>query len=575
MAAVEKPADAEQAAARARYERDELLAISRALSSERDIRKLLDLILFKSRQITGADAGSVYVLEAAEVDEVDEVNEVKSTGEADTVDRSSPPVPEPREILRRRSAALGSGKSGNTTLHFMLSQNDSMTVDFQELRLKVDGSSIAGKTALGGRPINIPDLGSSTPADIEGLTHNRTFDQKTGYEARSMLTVPMTSAMGDVIGVIQLINKKREPAKKLQKPSDFADQVVPFDHSSEEMALALASQAGVSLENAILYDEIRRLFESFVDASVTAIESRDPTTSGHSRRVATLSVALAEKVDAVTAGPLAGLHFSRDDLRQIEYAGMLHDFGKVGVREHVLVKAKKLYDWQLSAVSMRFRYVRKSMEAEALRRKVSVFESGTADVQAALSAIDADLGARMAILDECWRLVLAADEPTLMDRPALARLMEIANLTYADEAGNAQPYLTPDELVALQVPRGSLTADERQQIQRHVDHTIAFLRTIPWGRTLYNVPHIAGAHHELLDGSGYPKRLRGAEIPVEARMLTIADIFDALTASDRPYKSAVPVGRALGILEGEVKAGKCDGDLFRLFVEAEVYKRVL
>jgi response regulator RpfG family c-di-GMP phosphodiesterase len=341
------------------------------------------------------------------------------------------------------------------------------------------------------------------------------------------------------------------------------------------MALALASQAGVSLENAILYDEIRRLFESFVDASVTAIESRDPTTSGHSRRVATLSVALAEKVDAVTVGPLSAMHFSRDDLRQLEYAGMLHDFGKVGVREHVLVKAKKLYDWQLASVSMRFRFVRKSMEVEAFRAKLAFFQSGGAGVQDAMAAIDADLGARTAAVDECWRLVLAADEPTLTDRPALARLMELANLTYVDELGTAQPYLTQDELLALQVLRGSLTADERQQIQRHVDHTIAFLRTIPWGRTLHNVPHIAGAHHELLDGSGYPKSLRGAEIPVEARMLTITDIFDALTASDRPYKSAVPVGRALGILEGEVKAGKCDGDLFRLFVEAEVYKRVL
>jgi HD-GYP domain-containing protein (c-di-GMP phosphodiesterase class II) len=563
MASGEKPADTKQTAARARYERDELLAISRALSSERDIRKLLDLILFKSRQITGADAGSVYVLEAAE---------------AAQSGQSSLQVPLPREVQRRQSVALGGGKSGSTTLHFMLSQNDSMAVDFQEFKLKVDGTSIAGKTVLGGLPINIPDLGSialADPSEIDGLTHNRSFDQQTGYQARSMLTVPMTSAMGDVIGVIQLINKKREPAKKLLAPDDFTTQVVPFDGRAEEMALALASQAGVSLENAILYDEIRRLFESFVDASVTAIESRDPTTSGHSRRVATLSVTLAEKVDAVSAGPLAETRFSRDDLRQLEYAGMLHDFGKVGVREHVLVKAKKLYDWQRAAVSMRFRYLRKAMEAEALRRKLAIFESGGSGASEALSAIDVDLGARLAILDECWQLVLSADEPTLMERPALARLMEIGSLTYLDESGSAQPYLTPDELLALQVPRGSLTASERQQIQSHVDHTIAFLRTIPWGRSLHNVPHIAGAHHELLDGSGYPKRLRGDQIPVEARMLTIADIFDALTASDRPYKSAVPVERALAILDGEVKAGKCDGDLFRLFVEAEVYKRVL
>jgi len=579
MASGERPADTKQTAARARYERDELLAISRALSSERDSRKLLDLILFKSRQITGADAGSVYVIEAAEAESTPSDANGNASSQPSSQVGSQVPLP----IARRRSVALGGGKNGSTMLHFMLSQNDSMAVDFQEFKLKVDGTSIAGQTVLGARPINIPDildLGSRVPTDVEGVTHNRTFDQTTGYQARSMLTVPMTSAMGDVIGVIQLINKKREPAKKLLKASDFTNEVVPFDSRAEEMALALASQAGVSLENAILYDEIRRLFESFVDASVTAIESRDPTTSGHSRRVATLTVALAEKVDAVSEGPLADTRFSRDDLRQLQYAGMLHDFGKVGVREHVLVKAKKLYGWQRDAVAMRFRYVRKSMEAEALRQKLTVFESagaesGGAGAREALSAIDADLGARMATLDECWQLVLAADEPTLMERPALVRLMQIGNLTYVDETGAAQPYLTQDEVLALQVPRGSLTTDERQQIQRHVDHTIAFLRTIPWGRTLHNVPHIAGAHHELLDGSGYPNSLRGDQIPVEARMLTIADIFDALTASDRPYKSAVPVARALGILEGEVKAGKCDGDLFRLFVEAEVYKRVL
>ena len=562
MASGGKPADTEVAAAQARYERDELLAISRAISSERDIHKLLDLILLKSRQITGADAGSVYVVEGAEAE-----------APADANGRGSLRMPMPR--MQRRSAALGERKGRNTTLHFMLSQNDSMAVDFQEFTLKVDASSIAGKTVLGGQPINISDLGSLVPTDIEGLTHNRSFDRQTGYQARSMLTVPMTSAMGDVIGVIQLINKKREPRKKLQTSADFTTEVVPFDSRAEEMALALAAQAGVSLENAILYDEIRRLFESFVDASVTAIEARDPTTSGHSRRVATLAVALAEKVDAVSVGPLADLHFSRDDLRQLEYAGVLHDFGKVGVREQVLVKAKKLYDWQLAVVSMRFRFVRKSMEAEALQRKLALFQSGASAMQEELTAIDSDLAARLALMDECWRLVLAANEPAVLDRPALARLAEIANLTYLDEAGNAQPYLTSDEMSALQVPRGSLTADERLQIQSHVDHTIAFLRTIPWGRTLHDVPRIAGAHHELLDGSGYPKGLHADAIPIEARMLTIADIFDALTASDRPYKAAVPVARALGILENDVKAGRCDGDLFRIFVDAEIYRRVL
>ena len=547
----------EEAAARARYERDQLLEISRALSSERDINKLLGLILLKSRQITGADAGSVYVLEPAD----------------DSGDGSAP-SPATRSGARRRGTLLDITSESSAVLHFMLSQNDSLAVDFQEFRLKVDASSIAGKAVLSRRPINIPDSSALTASDKGGLVHNRSFDEKTGYQAHSMLTVPMTSAMGDVMGVIQLINKKREPGSKLQRPEDFAAQVIPFDRRAEEMALALASQAGVSLENAILYDEIRRLFEGFVDASVTAIESRDPTTSGHSRRVATLAVALAEKVDAVGEGPLAPVHFSRDELRQLEYAGVLHDFGKVGVREHVLVKAKKLYDWQLAAVSMRCRYIRKALEAEALQAKLGLSQTGTAAPER-LAAVEQGLARRLAEVDECWRVVVAANEPTVLEGPVLARLIELAKLTYADEDGQVQPYLTGDELAALQVPRGSLTPDERLQIQSHVEHTVAFLRTIPWGRTLRRIPRIAGAHHELLDGSGYPKQMRGDAIPVEARLLTIADIFDALTAADRPYKAAVPTSRALAILESEVRAGKCDADLFRVFVEAEIWKRVM
>jgi HD-GYP domain-containing protein (c-di-GMP phosphodiesterase class II) len=572
MALPEMPGPEIDVERRARYEREELLAISRALSSERDIRKLLDLILLKSRQITGADAGSVYVVEPADGEAPAGAATDGARWRSRAAQRDGRGQAEGDQGIPGRA---GQAKRAAARLHFMLSQNDSMAVNFRELILPVDESSIAGKAVLSRRPINIASLGTLAAADAPGLFHNRSFDEQTGYQAHSMLTVPMLSAVGDVIGVIQLINKKRDPLAKLAGEKDFADQVVPFDARAEEMALALASQAGVSLENAILYDEIRRLFESFVDASVTAIEARDPTTSGHSRRVATLTVALAEKVDALGEGPLASVHFSRDDLRQIEYAGVLHDFGKVGVREQVLVKARKLYDWQLEAIGQRFRYLGKSLEAQALSRKLALFEKGERAGTPAFLCIDAELAEQTAFLDQGWRSVLAANQPSVMEEPVLARLRDLAAGSYLDENGAKQPYLTEEELTALEVPRGSLTADERLQIQSHVDHTIAFLRTIPWGRSLRNVPSIAGAHHELLDGTGYPRRLRGEDIPIESRMLTIADIFDALTASDRPYKAAVPIARALDIVASEVKAGKCDADLFRLFVDAEVYKVVL
>jgi len=521
---------------RFRYEVAELLAASRALSSERDAKKLLALILEKTRQVTGADAGSVYVLE------------------------DDP------------AATLGTRRPPEKRLHFMLSQNDSLKIDFQEFTLIVDEKSIVGKSVLTAKPINIPDLYSAS----HGFQHNRSFDEKTGYRARSMLTVPMLSAENVVIGVIQLINKKRVPARKLAKPEDFDTEVVPFDDRSEEFALALASQAGLSLENAMLYEEIKDLFEGFVDASVQAIESRDPTTSGHSRRVATLSVELATRVDAVGEGPFRDVRFSPTTLKQLEYAGVLHDFGKVGVREKVLVKAKKLYEEDRQKIWLRFAYIRKTLQADSAERKLRLaMELGRDELAARFADADAELARKVAELDGAWAFINKANEPTVLEEGGLERLVEIGQLVYLGPDGEAKPYIEREEVAALQVRRGSLTDVERVEIESHVVHTYNFLKKIPWGKRFADVPRIAGAHHEYLNGGGYPRHLPAADIPVESRIMTIADIFDALTASDRPYKKAVPIDRALGIIESEVKAGKCDPGLFKIFVEGEVYKKVL
>ncbi len=514
----------------------QLVATSRALASERDIGKLLALILESCRQVTGADAGSVYVIEDEDAD--------------------GNPVPK--------------------RLRFMLSQNDSIKIDFKEFTLPVDDKSIVGQAALTGQPINVADLarpgtGGRTPT----YTHNRSFDDKTGYRARSMLTVPLTSATGEVIGVVQLINKKRDPGQPL-RPGRFDEDVVPFDQRAEELAAAWAAQAGVSLENARLQEEIRNLFDGFVDASVIAIESRDPTTSGHSRRVATLSVDLAKQVDGLGDGPFAAVKFDQTRLNQIEYAAVLHDFGKVGVRERVLVKAKKLYEEDRRAIALRFSFIKKALEVEHVERKLRVaLELAKEDLPARFAEIDADLGRRMDEVDDSLAFVNRANEPTLLDQGDFQRLVEIAGMTYMAPNGELRPYLERDEVAALQVRRGSLTDVERVEIERHVVHTFNFLRTIPWGKRYADVPRIAAAHHEYLNGSGYPHRLPATEIPIESRIMTIADIFDALTASDRPYKKAVPVDKALAIIEGEVKAGKCDDGLFRVFVESEVYKKVL
>jgi HD-GYP domain-containing protein (c-di-GMP phosphodiesterase class II) len=523
-------------AERYRYELGELIAISRALSSERDISKLLGLILEKSRYVTGADAGSVYIVEGQGLN--------------------------PRE----------------RTLHFMVSQNDSLQIDFREFTLPIDDKSIVGRAVISRQLINIPDLYQLDEPDKNpwGFRHDKQFDRKTGYQGRSMLTVPMINQRDEVIGVIQLINKRRDGAPKLTTPQSFTDWVVPFDKRSEELSSTLASQAGISLENTLLYEDIRKLFEGFVNASVTAIESRDPTTSGHSKRVATLTVGLAEMVDRETTGPFHGVHFTADHLKEIEYAGLLHDFGKVGVREKVLVKAKKLYEPDRDLLLQRFDFIRKSLEADGLRKKLDlVAKDGPAAAERRFAELDEESRAKIADLDGYFAFILKSNEPTIMPEGSFEKLVEIARLSYTDARGAEQPYLSSAEVSALKLPRGSLTSEERLEIESHVVHTYNFLENIPWGRRLGGIPQIAGSHHERLDGSGYPRGLKSDEIRVETRMMSIADIFDALTASDRPYKKAVPVDKALDIIRYEVKEGKCDGELFRIFVEAKVWHRVL
>jgi HD-GYP domain-containing protein (c-di-GMP phosphodiesterase class II) len=382
----------------------------------------------------------------------------------------------------------------------------------------------------------------------------------------------MISAEDDVIGVIQLINKKRDPKKKLGKPEDTAEEVVPFDQRSEDLLATLASQASIALENALLYDEIRKIFDGFVRASVQAIEQRDPTTSGHSFRVAQFSNGLAQAVDAVTSGIYKDSKFSRRELKELEYASLLHDFGKIGVREEILVKAKKLYPQQLDGIRARFDYVLLQIEKERFERKLQAMQQGGGGSD--LAAIDQQLDARKAEIDQAWAVVTASNEPTVLKEGEFTKIMDLGQRTYVDACGHVQPLLTEPEVTSLQVTKGSLNDAEIDQIRSHVVHTKDFLTRIPWGKNFANIPEIAGAHHEKLNGRGYPRGLPGDLIPLPSKIMTIADIFDALTARDRPYKKAMPLDRALAILGFEVKDNHIDGELVRIFTEAEVWKAV-
>ncbi|MBL8741350.1 MAG: GAF domain-containing protein [Myxococcales bacterium] len=510
---------------RYRYELGELIEIAKAISTEREIDKLLDLILEKSRFITGADAGSFYVVEGDD--------------------------PDP---LRR-------------TLRFKLTQNDSIAFDWREFSVPVSARSMSGYVALHKSSLNIADVYELPPRSPFGF--DPSFDAKIGYRTKSMLCAPLLSRSGDVIGVIQLINKKRDVERKLRGPEDTLEMVVPFDERSEELLMTLASQAGIALENAILYAEISRMLEGFVRASVEAIEQRDPTTSGHSRRVADLTVGLARAVERAGGEQYRNVRWTKDDLRELEYASLLHDFGKIGVREEVLVKAKKLFAHEIENIRLRFDFAIRTAETDVLRRKLLMLERGAPPAE--LAMLDEELAIRRAEIESAYDAILAANEPTVLKGGDFARIEAIAREAFTGMDGVARPMLSAEEVKCLSVMRGSLTPSEIDEVRTHVVHTFEFLSQIPWGKQFRKVALIAGAHHERLNGTGYPNRWQADEIPLQSKMMSISDIFDALTASDRPYKRAVPVERALDILHLEVKDQHIDPGLLSVFIEAKVW----
>ena len=511
---------------RSDYVLRELLEIGKSLNSFKDLDVLLSVILEKSRQMIGADAGSIYMVEG----------------------HQSP--------------------AEERTLHFILMQNDSIKCDSERFQIPVSMKSIAGAAALLKRSINIPDV-RHLPADVP-YTYNNSVEETTGYRTISMLTVPMINQEGTVMGIIQLINKKKNPSVKLVSPTDFDKEVIPMDEAGCDLIETLASQAGIAMENARLYAEIKRIFSGFVKASVHAIEQRDPTTSGHSFRVAALTRELARVVSAQKDGRFKDVQFTEEEIREIETAALLHDFGKVGVREEVLVKAKKLYPQNREVIRTRIDFIRTSIENDHLQRRLSMLEEGTPVEE--LAILDDARRRAVADIDECWRIINAANEPTVLNAGDFAKVEEVAERTFFDVNGKRRHYLEPEEVKALLVAKGSLTAEELDEIRSHAAHTISFLERIPWGVTMKNIPKFAGCHHEKLDGSGYPNRLTDKEIPLPSKIMAVADIYDALTAADRPYKKAVPLDKAFQILDFEVNDNHIDAELVALFRKYEVYR---
>lgn len=511
------------------HELHEVSQIGQALATERQHDKLLSLILTKAKEISLADSGSLYLVE------------------------TNPITKEKR-------------------LRFKLS---SLNLDnTEEFTIPIDHNSIAGYVAQTGQEVNLVD--AYHPPQDASYAINKSFDRATGYRTKSMLVFPMKNQKDETIGVLQLINRKPSMSLKLKGPQHIEEVVLPFDDNTLELISSIAGQAAVSIENNTLYKDIQRLFEGFVTASVTAIESRDPTTSGHSARVAELTVGLAEALNHIPNGPYGEWQFSEQQMLELRYASLLHDFGKVGVREKVLVKEKKLYPYDLDLIKSRFDFIKRTMQYETSQKKLRyIMEQDRQATLAELEYFDKEEQTLLRQIDNYLETIIKANEPTVMAEGGFDMIMQIAQNMYKDITGIDRPYITHDEATILSIRKGSLDRREREEIESHVTHTFKFLSQIPWTNELKRVPEIAYAHHEKLNGGGYPNGLTIEEIPLQSKIMTIADIFDSLTAADRPYKKAVPSAKALDILQYEVNDNHIDPHLYQIFLEAKIYERIL
>lgn len=500
-----------------------LTKIGISLSNERDFTKLLRDILYSAREIAQADGGSVYL-----------------------VDKDN--------------------KGNPINLRFKVS---AMDLNSTEFIMPINKESIAGYVAATGKQLNIQDA-YHLPPGVE-YRFNKEYDKIKNYHTKSMLTVPMKNHRDEVIGVIQLINRKKNFQQKLTT-EQLKTETLPFDKYSEELVMSVAGQATVSIENNYLIRDIETLFEGFVKASVSAIESRDPTTSGHSFRVAEYTVGLAQVVDKMQQGRFSSLRFSREQMKEIRYASLLHDFGKVGVREKVLVKAKKLESYELDLIKWRFCYARKEIENRIAEKKINYLKQNSTNGFAEFEKnMEYEQQQELEKLEHYLQTIISSNEPSILEQSHSKLLLDISQTEFSLLNGEKMSLISPEELRYLSIKKGSLDFEERREIESHVSHTYKFLSQIPWTTDLKMVTEIAHAHHEKLDGSGYPLGLNSEDIPIQSKMMTIADIFDALTDKDRPYKKAVPLQRALDILKMEVQDNHIDNDLLNIFIEAKIY----
>jgi HD-GYP domain-containing protein (c-di-GMP phosphodiesterase class II) len=501
-----------------------LNAIGVALSQERDIDKLLETILVAAKHLTHADGGTLYRLVGDKLHFA---------------------------IVRTDSLSIAmGGTSGNA-------------VPFYPIPLhKPDGepnyTMIAAYAALTHKTVNIADAYTEAGFDFSGT---RNFDKRTGYRSTSFLTVPMKNHEGEIIGVLQLLNAT-DPA---------TGRVTAFGTQDQRLAESLASQAAIALTNRLLIQQLEVLFESLIELINTAIDEKSPYTGGHYKRVPTLTMMLAEAASRCEKGPLAEFRMSDRDRYELKIAGLLHDCGKITTPVHVVDKATKLqtiFD-RIELVSTRFEVLKREAEVEMLRAKLDAVAVG--DEESARRAEEAYARKVRQYDDDREFLRRTNIGGERMKPEDQARVSRIAKYTWVDDRGETARFLSRDEEDNLNIAAGTLNTQEREVINHHIVATIKMLEALPWPRHLTKVPEYAGGHHERMDGKGYPKGLTRDQMSVPARVMGIADIFEALTAKDRPYKPGKKLSESLEILGRFKQNGHVDPDLFDVFVREKVY----
>jgi HD-GYP domain-containing protein (c-di-GMP phosphodiesterase class II) len=508
---------------------DQLNEVGASLSRERDITSLLEKILLAAKAITHADGGTLYRM-------LEDGKTLRF------------------EILRTDSLGIAMGGSA------------AESVDFPDLPLySEDGSPnlgmVAAYAALKGQTVNIEDAYDAKDFDFSGT---RAFDQRTGYRSKSFLTVPMRNHESDVIGVLQLINARRPGTAEVGRFSD----------SDQRLAESLASQAAIALSNRLLLNQLEHLFEAFIGLINLAIDEKSHYTGGHCQRVPALTMMLAEVADQVQDGPLADFHMTELDRYELKIAGLLHDCGKITTPVHVVDKATKLqtlFD-RIALIDTRFEVLKRDAEIETLRQQLALREVVDAQAEAALRSSN---HAVLAALDGERDFLRRANKGGEgMNDDDVARVRAISHeRVWRNPDGIQTNFLSSDEVENLCIRKGTLTAAERDVINYHIVATIKMLEKLPWPKHLRNVPEYAGGHHERMDGKGYPKGLTRDQMSVQARIMGIADIFEALTAADRPYKSGMKLSQAMGILAKFRDEGHIDPDLFDIFLQHGVYRR--